>query len=437
MINSSSQVKEILFDCLSSMSENPWLFTTQENAFSRKRKISFTDTILATICMQRSASKTEVLKFYDFRPDAPTHSALIQQRNKVDPEAFETLFYRFTDELSPDMTYKGYRLFAVDGSDIYIPRDPSDSDTYRITDKYGKGFNMLHLNAAYDLISNLYTDIIIQPVNHINEYYALCDMIDRFSQLHPKEKAIFIADRGYVSFNVFAHAIENNSFFLIRAREPGPRSMLSSLELPDEPEFDITFERWLTRRNTNTIKAQPEVYKSIANRIFDYLSPKSKKLYYICFRIIKFLLPNGTSEYIYTNLPKEDFSISEIKDLYNRRWGIETSFRDIKYAAGMLFFHSRKKQLVLQEIYAKLILYNFSEAITRGVVIQNAERKYVYSINFTLAISLCVEFLRRCKQGNPLIGLEDVLSRHLIPIRPGRSSPRYIRARTATSFLYR
>ena len=222
MINSSSQVKEILFDCLSSMSENPWLFTTQENAFSRKRKISFTDTILATICMQRSASKTEVLKFYDFRPDAPTHSAIIQQRNKVDPEAFETLFYRFTDELSPDVTYKGYRLFAVDGSDIYIPRDPSDSDTYRITDKYGKGFNMLHLNAAYDLISNLYTDIIIQPVNHINEYYALCDMIDRFSQLHPKEKAIFIADRGYVSFNVFAHAIENNSFFLIRAREPGP-----------------------------------------------------------------------------------------------------------------------------------------------------------------------------------------------------------------------
>ena len=44
--------------------------------------------------------------------------------------------------------------------------------------------------------------------------------------------------------------------------------------------------------------------------------------------------------------------------------GIETSFRDIKYAAGMLFFHSRIKQLVLQEIYAKLILYNFSEAVT-------------------------------------------------------------------------
>ena len=138
-----------------------------------------------------------------------------------------------------------------------------------------------------------------------------------------------------------------------------------------------------------------------------------------------------------TNLPKEDFSIDEIRDLYNRRWGIETSFRDIKYAAGMLFFHSRKKDLVLQEIYSKLILYNFSEAITSGIVIQKKDRKYSYSINFALAISICVELLKRCQRGVDLPGLEKLLERQLIPIRPGRSSPRYLRARTAISFLYR
>ena len=80
--------------------------------------------------------------------------------------------------------------------------------------------------------------------------------------------------------------------------------------------------------------------------MFDYLEPKSKKIYYISFRIIKFLLPNGTTEYTYTNLPKEDFILDEIRELYNRRWGIETSFRDIKYAAGMLFFHSRKNSVI-------------------------------------------------------------------------------------------
>ena len=319
MNQSSTQIKEILFDCLNAMSENPWIYTDQNNLFSRKRKISFSDAILSTICMQRSSSKEEILKYYDFMTNAPTHSALIQQRNKLKPSAFEDLFYRFTNVVTPDLRYKGYRLFAVDGSDIYIPRNPNDPDTYRISDVYGKGFNMLHLNAAYDLVSKLFTDIIIQPVNHINEYNAMCDMIDRYAQLHSEEKAIFIADRGFTSFNVFAHAIENGVFFLIRGREPSPRSMLSTLDLPDEPEFDIVFERWLTRRNTNTIKAQPEIYKSIASRVFDYLDPKSKKIYYISFRIIKLLLPDGSAEYIYTNLPKEEFTLDEIRELYNRR----------------------------------------------------------------------------------------------------------------------
>ena len=60
-----------------------------------------------------------------------------------------------------------------------------------------------------------------------------------------------------------------------------------------------------------------------------------------------------------------------------------------------------------------------------------------YSINFTIAVSLCVEFIRRSSNGADLIELDDLISRHLVPVRPGRSSPRYIRARTATSFLYR
>ena len=140
---------------------------------------------------------------------------------------------------------------------------------------------------------------------------------------------------------------------------------------------------------------------------------------------------------IYTNLPKEDFTLDEVRGLYNRRWGIETSFRDIKYAAGMLFFHSRKKQLLLQEIYAKLILYNFSEAVTGGIVVQKRKGNMQYSINFTIAVSLCVEFIRRSSNGADLFELDDLISRHLVPVRPGRSSPRYIRARTATSFLYR
>ena len=159
-------------------------------------------------------------------------------------------------------------------------------------------------------------------------------------------------------------------------------------------------------------------------------------IYYISFRIVSFVLPNGNTEIVYTNLPKEDFSTEELRELYNMRWGIETSFRDIKYAAGLLFFHSRKKDLVIQEIYAKLILYNFCELITGAIVVEKKDRKYSYRINFSIAIAVCTEFLRR-SCASPPIDVVALIGRELIAVRPGRSNPRYLRARTATTFQYR
>ena len=433
---SPESVKETLLNKVNEISASSWQYVKKPTDFTRNRKISFNDVLLSTISMQKSASKTELLKYFDFHASAPTASALIQQRKKISPEAFDSLFYSFSNAFSLNKTLKGYDPIAVDGSDIYIPRNPKDSDTYRITDQYNKGFNMIHLNAAYHLLSHLYTDVILQPVNHSNEYIAMCDIIDHYSATHPTRKPLFIADRGFVSFNVFAHAIENNAYFLVRAREANSRSMLATLKLPDLPEFDIIFERWLTRRNTKTVKAEPDVYKSIANRTFDYLEPKSKSIYYISFRIVRFVLPNGNTEIVYTNLPKEDFSTEELRELYNMRWGIETSFRDIKYAAGLLFFHSRKKDFVIQEIYAKLILYNFCELITGAIVVEKKDRKYSYRINFSIAIAVCTEFLRRSRTSPP-IDVVTLIARELIAVRPGRSNPRYLRARTATTFQYR
>ena len=433
---SPESVKETLLNKVNEISASSWQYVKKPTDFTRNRKISFNDVLLSTISMQKSASKTELLKYFDFHASAPTASALIQQRKKISPEAFDSLFYSFSNAFSLNKTLKGYDPIAVDGSDIYIPRNPKDSDTYRITDQYNKGFNMIHLNAAYHLLSHLYTDVILQPVNHINEYIAMCDIIDHYSATHPTRKPLFIADRGFVSFNVFAHAIENNAYFLVRAREANSRSMLATLKLPDLPEFDIIFERWLTRRNTKTVKAEPDVYKSIANRTFDYLEPKSKSIYYISFRIVSFVLPNGNTEIVYTNLPKEDFSTEELRELYNMRWGIETSFRDIKYAAGLLFFHSRKKDFVIQEIYAKLILYNFCELITGAIVVEKKDRKYSYRINFSIAIAVCTEFLRRSRTSPP-IDVVTLIARELIAVRPDRRNPRYLRARTATTFQYR
>ena len=51
---------------------------------------------------------------------APTASALIQQRKKISLEAFDSLFYSFSNAFSLDKTLKGYDPIAVDGSYIYV-----------------------------------------------------------------------------------------------------------------------------------------------------------------------------------------------------------------------------------------------------------------------------------------------------------------------------
>ena len=94
---SPETVKNTLLNLLSDMQSNAWKHTNTPQAFTRNRKISFKDTILSTISMQKSAEKTEVLKFFDFSSKAPTASALIQQRNKIPSDSFASLFYDFSN----------------------------------------------------------------------------------------------------------------------------------------------------------------------------------------------------------------------------------------------------------------------------------------------------------------------------------------------------
>ena len=202
---SPESVKKTLLNKVNELSASSWQYTKKLTDFTRNRKISFSDVLLSTISMQKSASKTELLKYFDFNASAPTASALIQQRKKISPEAFDSLFYSFSNAFFLDKTLKGYDPIAVDGSDIYIPRNPTDPDTYRVTDRYNKGFNMIHLNAAYNLLSHLYTDVILQPLNHINEYIAMCDIIDHYTATNPTRKPLFIADALNVSYDYLKH----------------------------------------------------------------------------------------------------------------------------------------------------------------------------------------------------------------------------------------
>ena len=58
-----------------------------------------------------------------------------------------------------------------------------------------------------------------------------------------------MADRGYESFNTFAHQIRKGMYFVIRMKEISSNGILSAYDLPDS-EFDTHIRTTLTRRHT-------------------------------------------------------------------------------------------------------------------------------------------------------------------------------------------
>ena len=162
---------------------------------------------------------------------------------------------------------------------------------------------------------------------------------------------------------------------------------------------------------------------------------EGKNIYPISFRVVRFKLDDSSYECIITNLDRNEFSVEEIKELYHMRWGVETSFRELKYAIGLLAFHSKKAEFVKQEIYARLILYNFCEIITISVIVTKKDRKYEYQLNFTRAIHICRYFLNYLNESPP--DVETLISKELLPVRPGRKDPRKVRFRSPVHFNYR
>jgi len=425
--------KNKLTSIISDMALNSDLFVKDPTKdFIRNRKLNFDSVINLLLSMGGNSLGKELLDYYNYDPETASTSAFVQQRGKILPSAFKYLLDKFTGSFENLKTYKGYRLLAVDGSDFHIFHNPNDPETYFKPKQNGKGYNLIHLNAMYDLCNKLYIDASVQPRLKMNEYKALCDMVDS-SNL--SEKALVVADRGYESYNVLAHIDQKGWKYVIRVKDTTSNGILSLLNLPKSGEFDEKIRLILTCRNTNEIKANPETYRYVPPySAFDFFTLNQTEYFPIEFRAVRAKIYEDNYQTVITNVDASEFSSDEIKHIYHLRWGIETSFRELKYAIGLNYFHSKKVEHIHQEIFARLVMYNFCELITLHVIIKQKATKYGYQANFTLAIQVCKYFFR-CGVSPP--DVETLIKKNISPIREGRTDQRKIKQRTAVSFNYR
>lgn len=149
--------------------------------------------------------------------------------------------------------------------------------------------------------------------------------------------------------------------------------VLKGLRLPLTGTFDTELTLQLTRRRTNELKEDKQYQYMRKTANFDYLPLQSKKSYPINLRVVRIKLSE------------------DLKTLYHLRWGIETSFRELKYALGLTHFHSKKLDFIIQEIYDRLIMYNFPMGIALVVTIPD-HLNQAYQINFTQGIGIYKRF---------------------------------------------
>lgn len=442
-VNNPRKIKKTLNKLIREISINKNDFVKNpEHDHVRKRKISFEDTMLTVLGMSGGSLTSELLTHFKCSNKAPSSAALVQQRNKILPTAFEKLFHDFARKASNTVTYQGYQLLAVDGSDIHIPTNKDDPDSFYPRLHGQRPYSLLHLNAMFDLLEHTYVDAIIHKSHTANESVALVDMVERFETEQP---TLIIADRGYETYNSLAHIQEKGWKFLFRVKNATSKGGIArGLNLPDKEEFDIPIDLHLAIGSSierQALYQDKNKYKRIAHpETLDFFKTSDgiinrKAIYHLPFRIVKILIEDGSYETIITNLDTKKFSMEEIKKLYSMRWGIETSFRQLKYTIGLLYFHSKKMDSIIQEIFARLIMYNFTELIALHASIQKKDRKHQYKVNFSAAVHICREFIYG--KISPY-DIEALISRYIIPIRPGRKNPRRKkRDRSTMSFNYR
>ena len=273
-----------------------------------------------------------------------------------------------------------------------------------------------------------YTDAVIQPINKLDERGALIDMLPNVI-----DKSIIVCDRGYESYNTFAHFDNLDMNYIVRIKDVTSNGILSNRKLSSTDEFDKLI-------SVNISNYQKKSYKSLANYRFSpshsrfEFSTREKPIYPLTFRVVRIELESGKFECIATNL-SEDFSPDDIKNLYQIRWGIETSFRQLKYAVGLSNFHAKKNDSIIQEIFARLTLHNFCEFIVQNTLFFKRTTTYVYKINFTRTVQICRKYLRFFN--TIIINVEALISKYLSIVRTHRSYTRNLKPRKFTSFLYR
>ena len=326
-----------------------------------------------------------------------TKQAFSEARQKISPTAFIKMsdeiikwFYKDTDF----RRFKGYRLLSIDGTILEI------SNTENLRNEFGyvenQSMKVARARAAglYDSENDLMLTTVISKYK-TSERTQAQELINKLETIGFSNDLILF-DRGYPSKDFISFIEQKKIKYLMRVS-------LSFKSLVNVEGEDQIVE---LKINKETLKV----------------------------RVLKFPLESGVTEILITNIFDETFSISDFKQLYFKRWGIEVKYNEIKNRLEIENFTGETPISIKQDFYATIYLSNMVALakMDANAIINEKNKgknlKYEYKVNTNILIgklknslvSMLLEKSSR-KRSKLLKKIMEQISRNIIPIRPGRS----------------
>ena len=360
-------------------------------AFTRNRKITVPDILLSTLNKQGRNVSFEIRDFELNKKGEKsvnyTDEAYLKQRRQLNPEVFKFLndgyLKDFYHERKYVKRYKGYVVWAVDGSIYEIPNTNENRNKFGTKSrrsKEEKAVARAMVLGSYDVYNYFFGDVVIDKAT---TYEAkLCKQcIDRCVEINNKQKNLFVFDRLYPSMELFEYISSKYAKFVMRLSTNDyveEREMMKS----DDEILEIKYNRHMKHHFK---KKKPEIYEQIKDK-------ESIKV-----RIVNVKLKTGETESLITNILSNKFGIEDFKEIYRKRWEIEESYNSLKNKLKIEKFTGRLPIYIYQDIYAQVLVYNQIQDIIKegNEQLQNKNRsknlKREYQINENRAIGLFKE----------------------------------------------
>ena len=434
------------------------LFSNPEKDFTRNRKQT-PSTIARIILTNSGTNLNEQLRLAcGIGDDRPSASAFIQGRDKLTPDIYKRIFEK-TARLDEYTLFDGrYLVLACDGSDVNIFPDSEDRSTsVKLSNNpHGKLCNQVHLNALTAVPDGLFVDFRIQDHRDENEGQACIDMMKDAAGIDFGHPCIITCDRGYENYSIMMHAQSLGLKYCIRIKEIGSTGISSSFgQLCDQDGY---MDAFVTRKFSRCVNAYGKEgfikVNSYSRNDFVPESPNRKgrarkgetagiSYCEFSFRLVRFRIAEDAYEVLATNLTSDEMPLKRMRDLYFARWGIETSFRQLKYDDSTSFLHTKKKDAAIGEIILSMAFHNICVYVMQLCARKLARkaglpgRLHAYKISYSdLADVMRIYITGR----DPTATVKKIVRELEItaqPVREGRKFERILLGHTFTAFIYR